>query len=170
MEVQTIWSDDGIAIRWRGTQRLIGVEELPFPDPEEVEDLANGQVASSALFASCSPARTRTGAVPPAPPAGHADTALAAASAGGGAACRRKPLPILFPILVETYRERRPTSRRCARSSKAWPGGTSRSIASRPCASPFASSLLFDYVAAYMYDGDETLAERGRAGAPHART
>ena len=31
-------------------------------------------------------------------------------------------------------------------------------------ASPFASSLLFDYVAAYMYDGDTPLAER-RAGA-----
>ena len=31
-------------------------------------------------------------------------------------------------------------------------------------ASPFASSLLFDYVAAYMYDGDAPLAER-RAGA-----
>ena len=33
-----------------------------------------------------------------------------------------------------------------------------------PKASPFASSLLFDYVAAYMYDGDAPLAER-RAGA-----
>ena len=33
-----------------------------------------------------------------------------------------------------------------------------------PRASPFASSLLFDYVAAYMYDGDAPLAER-RAGA-----
>ena len=31
-------------------------------------------------------------------------------------------------------------------------------------ASPFASSLLFDYVAAYMYEGDAPLAER-RAGA-----
>jgi ATP-dependent Lhr-like helicase len=33
-----------------------------------------------------------------------------------------------------------------------------------PRASPFASSLLFDYVAAYMYDGDAPMAER-RAGA-----
>src|SRR5205814_5250878 len=31
-------------------------------------------------------------------------------------------------------------------------------------ASPFAGSLMFDYVAAYMYDGDAPLAER-RAGA-----
>src|SRR4029079_340760 len=31
-------------------------------------------------------------------------------------------------------------------------------------ASPFASSLMFDYVAAYMYDGDTPMAER-RAGA-----
>src|SRR5256885_7314136 len=31
-------------------------------------------------------------------------------------------------------------------------------------ASPFAGSLMFDYIAAYMYDGDAPLAER-RAGA-----
>ena len=35
---------------------------------------------------------------------------------------------------------------------------TERSV--RPWRSPFASSLLFDYVAAYMYDGDAPLAER----------
>ena len=47
-------------------------------------------------------------------------------------------------------------------------GISSREIAvhgvETPKASPFASSLLFDYVAAYMYDGDTPLAER-RAGA-----
>jgi ATP-dependent Lhr-like helicase len=47
-------------------------------------------------------------------------------------------------------------------------GVASREIAvhgvETPRASPFASSLLFDYVAAYMYEGDAPLAER-RAGA-----
>ena len=57
------------------------------------------------------------------------------------------------------------TSRRCARCSRASPVARSPSTRSRRVrASPFASSLLFDYVAAYMYDGDAPLAER-RAGA-----
>ena len=73
-----------------------------------------------------------------------------------------------FPILVETYRE-------CLSDVFDLPalrgilaGVASREIAvhsvETPKASPFASSLLFDYVAAYMYDGDAPLAER-RAGA-----
>ena len=42
-------------------------------------------------------------------------------------------------------------------------GVARREIAARAQASPFASSLLFDYVAAYMYEGDAPLAEP-RAG------
>ena len=53
------------------------------------------------------------------------------------------------------------TCRPCARSS---PGVARREIAVHRVetvrASPFASSLLFDYVAAYMYEGDAPLAER----------
>ena len=53
------------------------------------------------------------------------------------------------------------TCRRCARSSA---GVARREIAVHRVetvrASPFASSLLFDYVAAYMYEGDAPLAER----------
>ena len=53
MDVQTIWSDDGIAIRMpEGEASLDGVEELLFPAAEDVEDLVVGQVANSALFAS----------------------------------------------------------------------------------------------------------------------
>ena len=69
-----------------------------------------------------------------------------------------------FPILVETYREclsdvfDLPA---CGRSSAGVARRRSPSTASRrPRASPFASSLLFDYVAAYMYEGDAPLAER----------
>ena len=70
-----------------------------------------------------------------------------------------------FPILVETYRE-------CLADVFDLPalrevlGGVARprdrrSTASRrPRPSPFASILLFDYVAAYMYEGDAPLAER----------
>ena len=53
LEVQTIWSDDGIAIRLpEGDAPLDGIEALLFPEPDEVEDLVVGQLATSALFAS----------------------------------------------------------------------------------------------------------------------
>ena len=72
-----------------------------------------------------------------------------------------------FPLILETYRE-------CLRDVLDVPGleALLRSIARReislvevetPTASPFASSLLFDYVATYMYEGDAPNAERRAA-------
>ena len=72
-----------------------------------------------------------------------------------------------FPIILETYRE-------CLRDVLDLPGLTEllRGLHRReinvvevetPTASPFASSLLFDYVATYMYEGDTPNAERRAA-------
>ena len=73
-----------------------------------------------------------------------------------------------FPILVETYRECLSDVFDLPALREILGGVARREIAihsvETPRASPFASSLLFDYVAAYMYDGDAPLAER-RAGA-----
>jgi ATP-dependent Lhr-like helicase len=73
-----------------------------------------------------------------------------------------------FPILVETYREVLSDVFDLPALRDVLGGVANREIAVHRVetlrASPFASSLLFDYVAAYMYDGDAPLAER-RAGA-----
>ena len=72
-----------------------------------------------------------------------------------------------FPIVLETYRE-------CLRDVLDVPGLVElltalhrREISlvevETPTASPFASSLLFDYVATYMYEGDTPNAERRAA-------
>ena len=72
-----------------------------------------------------------------------------------------------FPIILETYRE-------CLRDVLDVPGLQEllRALHTReislvevetPTASPFASSLLFDYVATYMYEGDTPNAERRAA-------
>ena len=168
MEVQTIWSDDGIAIRLpEGDATLDGVEELLFPDPEEVEDLVVGQVASSALFASrfrenaaralLLPRRRPGTRTPLWQQRQRAAGLLAVASRYGS-----------FPILVETYRECLSDVFDLPALREVLEGVARRDIAVHSVetlrASPFASSLLFDYVAAYMYDGDAPLAER-RAGA-----
>src|SRR5207244_749941 len=72
-----------------------------------------------------------------------------------------------FPIVLETYRE-------CLRDVLDLPGLREllRRLGRReislvevetPTASPMASSLLFDYVATYMYEGDAPNAERRAA-------
>ena len=72
-----------------------------------------------------------------------------------------------FPVILETYRE-------CMRDVLDLPalqellrGLHSRKVSlvevETPTASPFASSLLFDYVATYMYEGDTPNAERRAA-------
>ena len=92
-EVQTIWSDDGIAIRLPDGDEVVSIaEELLFPDPEEVEDLVVGQVAPSRPVRVALPRERRPRAAPAAPPARDADAALAAAPARGRPAGRRLAL------------------------------------------------------------------------------
>jgi len=173
--VQTIWSDDGIAIRLPegdlgeggtgtpGDGLLAGIEDLLFPDADEIEDLVVGQLATSALFAShfrenaaralLLPRRRPGTRTPLWQQRQRSADLLAVASRYGS-----------FPILVETYRE-------CLSDVFDLPAlkGIMQAVARREIvvhrvetarASPFASSLLFDYVAAYMYEGDTPIAER----------
>jgi ATP-dependent Lhr-like helicase len=164
LEVQTIYSDDGIAIRLpEGDGSLDGVEELLFPDPDEVEDLVVGRVGQTSLFASrfrenaaralLLPRRRPGTRTPLWQQRQRAADLLSVASRYGS-----------FPILVETYRE-------CLADVFDLPalrellGGVQRReltvhSVETASASAFASSLLFDYIAAYMYEGDAPMAER----------
>ncbi len=161
-EPQVIWSDDGIAIRAGGG------EEPPAPDvlipvPEEVEELVIERLGQSALFAGhfrenaaralLLPKR-RPGARAPLWLQRQRSASLLAVAARYGS----------FPIILETFREclqdvfdlpalRRLLGRIAAREVEV------REVALRD-ASPFARSLVFDYVAAFMYEGDAPLAER----------
>jgi ATP-dependent Lhr-like helicase len=168
MEVSTIWSDDGIAIRLpEGDAGLDGVADVLFPSADDVEDLVVAQVANSALFASrfrenaaralLLPRRRPGTRTPLWQQRQRAADLLAVASRYGS-----------FPILIETYRECLSDVFDLDALREVLAGVERRDIAvhdvETPRASPFASSLLFDYVAAYMYDGDAPLAER-RAGA-----
>ena len=165
LESDAIWSDDGIIVHLPDADEPPGAE-LVMIEPDELEDLVVGELGGSALFG----ARFRE----------NAGRALLIPSAYPG---RRTPLwqqrlksqSLLevakryaqFPIVLETYRE-------CLRDVLDVPGVTEllRALHSRelslvevetPTASPLASSLLFDYVATYMYEGDTPNAERRAA-------
>ncbi|MEO8229378.1 MAG: DEAD/DEAH box helicase [Chloroflexota bacterium] len=161
-DVQSIWSDDGIAIRLPDGD-LDGIDDLLFPDPEEIEELVVGKVADSALFAArfrenaaralLLPRRRPGTRTPLWQQRQRAADLLAVASRYGS-----------FPILVETYRECLSDVFDLPALREVLGGVARREIAVHRVetvhASPFASSLLFDYVAAYMYEGDAPLAER----------
>ena len=165
LESDAIWSDDGIIVHLPDAEEPPGAE-LVLIDPDEVEDRVVAELSASALFG----ARFRE----------NAGRALLIPRARPG---KRTPLwqqrlksqSLLevakkygeFPIVLETYRE-------CLRDVLDVPGLVElltmlhrREISlvevETPTASPFASSLLFDYVATYMYEGDTPNAERRAA-------
>ena len=166
IDAQALPSDDGIVLRVPETdQDPPGAEVFAF-DPEELDDLVTSEVGGSALFAS----RFRECAA----------RALLLPRRNPG---RRSPLwqqrqrsaQLLtvaskypsFPIVLEAVRE-------CLQDVYDVPAlvGLMRDLGARKVKvvevatsqpSPFARSLLFGYVAAFMYEGDNPLAERRAA-------
>src|SRR5437588_10227597 len=165
LESDAIWSDDGIIVHLPDAEEPPGAD-LVLLEPDEIEDAVMDELGASALFG----ARFRE----------NASRALLIPRAYPG---RRTPLwqqrlkaqTLLevarryadFPIILETYRE-------CLRDVLDVDGLRSllRAVHQREMslvevetatASPFASSLLFDYVATYMYEGDTPNAERRAA-------
>jgi ATP-dependent Lhr-like helicase len=165
LEADAIWSDDGIVIH------LPDADEAPSPElvtlePDEVEDLIVGELSGTALFgARFREAAGRSLLIPRAYPGKRTplwQQRLRAQSLLEVA----KDFP-RFPVTLETYRE-------VLRDVLDLPALTEilRDLRSRrislvevetQTASPFASSLLFDYVATYMYEGDTPNAERRAA-------
>jgi ATP-dependent Lhr-like helicase len=171
LDSDAIWTDDGIIMHLpdldaEEAESLPCAAELILLEPDEVEQAVVAELGGSALFG----ARFRE----------NASRALLIPRAYPG---RRTPLwqqrlkaqNLLevarryddFPIVLETYRE-------CLRDVLDVPGLQEllRGLHTReislvevetPTASPFASSLLFDYVATYMYEGDTPNAERRAA-------
>jgi ATP-dependent Lhr-like helicase len=161
-DVQLLWSDDGIILRLGEAYEDVPIEEL-CPSPEEVEELVTAQLPETALFASrFREAAARALLLPRRRP--DRRTPLwqqRQRSADLLQVASRYPT---FPILLETTRE-------CVRDVFDLPAlkevlGDIRSRKIRVVsvetkhASPFAQSLLFGWIAVYMYEGDAPPAER----------
>lgn len=172
VDVQAMHGDDGIVFRLPDLEfedgRGVGAEllELVTLDPDEVHDLVTAEIGGSALFA----ARFR-------------ECASRALLLPRRRPDRRQPLwqqrqraaQLLevasqyasFPIVLETVRE-------CVQDVFDVPGleALMRSVSSREVTlvdvesrqpSPFARSLMFGYVAQFLYEGDSPLAEKRAA-------
>ena len=162
LDVEVMWSDDGFVVRYPDGERPPDTSLL-LPDPDEVERLVVRQLGSTAMFSArfreaagraLLLPRRRPGARAPLWQLRKRASDLLAVAARFGS----------FPIILETYRE-------CLRDIFDLPALTDimRRVRSRSLRvinvesqkpSPFSASLLFGYVANYIYDGDAPLAER----------
>ncbi|MGZ5462541.1 MAG: Lhr family helicase [Thermoanaerobaculia bacterium] len=162
IDVESMWSDDGFIIRFPETDNPPPAE-LVLPDPDEVEQLLLRQLGASSMFAAkfreaaaraLLLPRTRVrGRTPLWQQRKRAYDLLQVASRFGS-----------FPIILEAYRE-------CLRDVFDVPAlvEITKKIRQRTIRvhtadtlkpSPFAASVLFRYVANFLYDGDAPLAER----------
>src|SRR5438128_5146096 len=162
LEVQSIWSDDGIAFHLPDADSPPATDLLVL-DPDELEELVLTEVGQTALFG----ARFRENAarallIPRRRPGERTPLWQQRLKAQGLLQVARKYSS--FPIVLETYREclqdvfdlpalKRLLGRLRARELDLVDVETAS-------ASPFASSLLFDYIATYMYEDDTPPAER----------
>lgn len=162
IDVQAVHSDDGIVLRIPDTMAEPPTDVAAF-DAEEIEQIVTEELGGSAMFASrfreCAgralllPRRTPGKRSPLWQQRQRAAHLLGVASQYAS-----------FPIVLETMRE-------CLQDVFDVPGlvRLMRDLAARRVrlvevetsqASPFAASLLFHYVGAFMYEGDAPLAER----------
>ena len=165
LEADAIWSDDGVIVHLPDADEPPPAETVLL-EPDELDDLLMRELGSSALFG----ARFRENAarsllIPRATPGKRTPLWQQRLKAQSLLEVARRYGQ--FPVVLETYRE-------CLQDVFDLPALKEllRKLHTRELslvevetqhASPFASSLLFDYVATYMYEGDTPNAERRAA-------
>jgi ATP-dependent helicase Lhr and Lhr-like helicase len=162
LEAHAIWSDDGIALHLPDADVPPPVDDV-LVDPEQIEDLVVQEVGESALYGS----RFRENAarallIPRRRPDQRTPLWQQRLKAQGLLqVARRYPA---FPVVLETYRECLQDVFDLPALKKLLQGLRTRQIdlvdVETPSASPYSASLLFDYVATYMYEDDTPPAER----------
>jgi ATP-dependent Lhr-like helicase len=162
LEVQSIWSDDGIALHLPDADAPPPTDELVI-GPEELEDLVVEEVGQSALFG----ARFRENAarallIPRRRPDQRTPLWQQRLKAQGLLQVARRYGS--FPVILETYRECLQDVFDLPALKRLLQGLRTREIdlvdVETQSASPYSASLLFDYIATYMYEDDTPPAER----------
>ena len=160
---QSIWSDDGIALHFPDA-------DAPPPRGRAAARPGRGRgprrrgARRDGALRRALPRERRARAADPAPPPRPAHAALAAAAQGAVAAPGRAQLRLVPGRARDLPRV--PAGRlrpaRAARPAAGDPDAASStsSRSRRASASPYSASLLFDYVATYMYEDDTPPAER----------
>jgi ATP-dependent helicase Lhr and Lhr-like helicase len=162
VEAESMWSDDGFVLRLPENEEPLDASWL-IPSPAELRELVLRQLGSTSVFAAkFREAASRALLLPRRRPGMRAPLWQQRKRSADllGVASRYES----FPILLETYREVMrdvfdiPATVALLRKISAGKVRVTTVDSSKP--SPFASALLFSYIANYIYDGDAPLAER----------
>ena len=165
VEVQLLWSDDGIVLRLPEAEESIPTEELLL-DPDDVEELVVSRLPNTALFASLFRESAARALLLPRRMPGRRTPLWQQRQRAADLLNVAGKHPT-FPILLETTREaikdvfdvpalKQVLTDLRARRIRAVAAETTK-------ASPFAQSLLFQWIGTYMYEGDAPPAERRAA-------
>jgi ATP-dependent helicase Lhr and Lhr-like helicase len=162
LEVQSIWSDDGIALHLPDADSPPPIDEIAI-SPDEIEELVVQEVGQSALFG----ARFRENAarallIPRRRPDQRTPLWQQRLKAQGLLQVARRYGS--FPVILETYRECLQDVFDLPALKRLLQGLRTRELdlvdVETVSASPYSASLLFDYIATYMYEDDTPPAER----------
>ena len=162
LEVQSIWSDDGIALHLPDADAPPPIDDILI-SPEDIEEIVVQEVGQSALFG----ARFRENAarallIPRRRPDQRTPLWQQRLKAQGLLQVARRYGS--FPIILETYRECLQDVIDLPALERVLRGLRTRELdlvdVETPSASPYSASLLFDYIATYMYEDDTPPAER----------
>jgi len=162
---EMIWSDDGIVIRLPEAMDDLPIESLLI-HPAEIEDVVITQLPDSALFASRFREAAGRALLLPRRRPGQRTPLWQQRQRSADLLATAVKYPD-FPILLETVRECINDVFDLPALKEVLTGLDDRSIrlvvSETPKASPFAQSLLFGWIAVYMYEGDAPVAERRAA-------
>ncbi len=161
-DVQAVWNDDGIVLTIADGDELPGADLL-IPDEEELEERLLEELARSPLFASQFRENAARALLLPRRRPGQRTPLFAQRLRAQKLMSVAMQYPS-FPIVMETFRS-------CLQDVFDVPAlrEVLRSVDRREVrvheaetwsASPFARSLVYAYVAAYLYEGDSPAAER----------
>ena len=161
-DVQVVWSDDGIVLTIADGDEPPAAADL-VPDPEEIEQRILAELARAPLFAAQFRENAARALLLPRRRPGQRTPLFAQRLRAQKLMAVALQFPG-FPMVMETYRS-------CLQDVFDVPAlhAVLSAVAAREvrihevataAASPFARSLVFAYVAAYLYEGDSPAAER----------
>lgn len=163
--IEMIYSDDGIVLRLPEHLDDLPIDLLVF-DPAEIDQLVIEQLPQTALFASRFREAAGRALLLPKRRPGQRTPLWQQRQRAADLLATAQNYPD-FPILLETVRECVNDVFDLPALRKVMAGISDRTIrleaVETPKASPFAQSLLFGWIATYMYEGDAPLAERRAA-------
>ncbi|HYN40421.1 MAG TPA: DEAD/DEAH box helicase [Thermoanaerobaculia bacterium] len=163
VDVETVASDDGILLRTPGAEREVPLERLSRIGPEEARERLIAQLPNSPMFGARFRENAQRALLLPRLRSGRRTPFWLQRIKARDLLQTTRSLPD-FPVVAETYRD-------CLRDlwemdrlldllARMEEGEVERVLERRRAPSPAAASLLFKFVAVYMYEWDAPRAER----------